>query len=183
MLGPLLDGEYYTLRSGCMGLYQCACELPAGRPSPNTPSSPGTLIMLLSANKLDQPVYVSRWHELWAKQWRALERLRRHSPPAMTTVRPLDESGRTTGLLFQHSQDDPEKYVAAGSIPEVLADVPCLTHSDIKLSPMASLFDFFASEEHESITPITMEALNQAYGFVLYRARSRLPDEGSAEAG
>ena len=79
---------------------------------------------------------------------------------------PLDESGRTTALYYT-LRATIEKYVPNGTIPEVPADLPRLSIPDFTLSSTVSLFDTLANKT-SSPSPVTMEALGQAYGLILY---------------
>lgn len=78
---------------------------------------------------------------------------------------PLSEDGRTTDLYFT-LRDTIQKY-AVETIPEPPANIPRLSIPDTTLSPKASLFDIAATKIN-STSPLSMEALGQDYGFVLY---------------
>ncbi|KAH8691660.1 putative beta-calactosidase [Talaromyces proteolyticus] len=81
---------------------------------------------------------------------------------------PLDESGRPTEIYYE-IRDLISKYVPAGSIPAVPALPNLTTITNIKLEPSADLFDileFFPTKSADN--PLSMEALGQSYGFVLY---------------
>lgn len=80
---------------------------------------------------------------------------------------PLSEDGRTTDLYFT-LRETIQKYVNE-TIPEPPTDLPLLSIPEITLSPKLSLFDASAfSGQVSGDAPVTMEELDQAYGFVLY---------------
>lgn len=81
---------------------------------------------------------------------------------------PLDESGRTTAL-YTTLRNLIAKYVPANSIPSPPTNMPLLSIPSIALTPMSSLFSLLDKPTMSSISPVTMERLGQAYGFILYQ--------------
>jgi beta-galactosidase len=81
---------------------------------------------------------------------------------------PLDEAGNATHK-FMEFRKVIEKYLPAGKIlPDVPAAKPAINIPAIALTQTLDVFDLL-SEPKTSLTPLTFEALHQAYGFVLYR--------------
>lgn len=78
---------------------------------------------------------------------------------------PLSEDGRTTDLYFT-LRNTIQNYTSE-RLPEPPANVPLLSIADISLFPKLALFDSRASKT-TSASPLSMEALGQDYGFVLY---------------
>lgn len=78
---------------------------------------------------------------------------------------PLSEDGRTTDLYF--TLRDTIQIYTSERLPEPPANVPLLSIPDIVLSPKLALFDGTAAKT-TSASPLSMEALGQDYGFVLY---------------
>lgn len=81
---------------------------------------------------------------------------------------PLDESGRATEV-YHKIRDTISKHVPAGSIPDV-PQLPNLTTVDsFKLTPALNLFDTKGNKPTaQGQDPVSMDALGQAFGFVLY---------------
>jgi len=81
---------------------------------------------------------------------------------------PLDEAGNAT-YKFMQFRDVIKKYLPAGRVlPEVPAAKPTIKIPSIPLTQATGLFDILPPEKINR-TPLTFEALNQAYGYVLYR--------------
>lgn len=95
---------------------------------------------------------------------------------------PLDESGRLTPL-YHTLRALIQQYVPAHSIPEPPADLPRLALPTINLRPATRLFDMLGAPTSTAEHPVTMEALGQAYGFVLYSHTVSTPVSGLLQAG
>ncbi|KAM3548904.1 hypothetical protein MY1884_008980 [Beauveria asiatica] len=80
---------------------------------------------------------------------------------------PLDESGRPTDVYFS-LREMISKYVPAGSIPNVPTTPTRATVPEFKLQSGAALFDLKGAPTKKANDPISMDALQQAYGYVLY---------------
>jgi hypothetical protein len=96
---------------------------------------------------------------------------------------PLDESGRPTNIYYQ-IRNLIAKHVPAGSIPDVPI-TPNLTQiANISLEPTVGLFDTLNSfHKIPSKYPLSMEALGQSYGFVLYEHIAKSTAEGKLMLG
>ena len=82
---------------------------------------------------------------------------------------PLDEAGNAT-YKFMEFRKVIEKYLPIGTIlPAVPAAKPSIKLPAINFTQAISLFDVLPKVKLNA-TPLTFEDLNQAYGFVLYRA-------------
>lgn len=80
---------------------------------------------------------------------------------------PLDETGRP-GPLYEEIRRVIAKHVPRGSIPDV-PKVPMLnSFRELTLKPALTLFDTLSYHSRKSASPMTMETLGQATGFVLY---------------
>lgn len=82
---------------------------------------------------------------------------------------PLDESGRTIDM-YEGLRNVIQKYVPQDEhIPAVPKNLPRMKVPDVQLRPIASLFDSdILGKATKSQKPMTMEALGQSYGFVMY---------------
>ena len=79
---------------------------------------------------------------------------------------PLDEAGRPREKYFKFR--DAISMLTGQTPPPVPATTPVVTIPRFQLMPAGSLFGSLPAPVH-SERPLTMEALGQAYGFVLYR--------------
>lgn len=93
---------------------------------------------------------------------------------------PLGEDGRTTDLYFT-LRDTIQKYTAE-TIPEPPENIARLSIPDTTLSPKSSLFDIAATKS-TSASPLSMEALGQDYGFVLYEHQATEAYNGTLQPG
>lgn len=93
---------------------------------------------------------------------------------------PLSEDGRTTDLYFT-LRDTIQKYTAE-AIPEPPANIPHLSIPETTLSPTSSLFDIAATKSVNT-APLSMEALGQDYGFVLYEHTVTQAYNGTLQPG
>jgi len=81
---------------------------------------------------------------------------------------PLDEAGRTTPKYFALRKAIAAHLGGDQSIPPVPANNPVIAIPPIALNESVSFFDSLPKPV-ESENPVTMENLNQNYGYVLYR--------------
>jgi len=91
---------------------------------------------------------------------------------------PLDEAGNPT-FKFLEFRKVIQKHLPAGkTLPEVPAAKPTIAIPPIKFVSTTSLFDVLPGAKANA-TPLTFEALNQAYGFMLYRTTIDGGSEGA----
>lgn len=164
-LGPLLDGEYYTWAPDQWGSYN-PHNTTVGNPA-DVEQFVKDLDFVLGNSSASISLYMFHGGTNFGFGNGALWQNR---TTAFTTsydyAAPLDESGRTTSL-YSTLRSTIQKYVPAGSIPQVPADVPRSTIPEFSLSPVTSLFDHLGQPMFSEF-PITMEALGQSYGYTLY---------------
>jgi beta-galactosidase len=81
---------------------------------------------------------------------------------------PLDEAGNATDK-FMKFREVIQKYLPKGKVlPDVPAVKPSIVIPGIKLTQSISVLNTLPLPRH-SMSPLTFEDLNQAYGYVLYR--------------
>ncbi|KAI1332685.1 family 35 glycoside hydrolase [Xylariaceae sp. FL0255] len=163
-LGPLLDGEYYTTGADTWG----------SASGHNAPSSAAIaqfvadMDFVLAGND-SISLYMFHGGTNYGLSNGALWQNR--TVPFTTSYdygAALDESGRTTDLYFA-LRDTILKYVPANSEPEPPANVPRLAIPEFEIKSVGSLFDGVGAPTTKgNAEPLTMEQLDQAYGFVLY---------------
>ncbi|KAL1895609.1 hypothetical protein Sste5346_005078 [Sporothrix stenoceras] len=168
MLGPLLDGEYYTLAPDFWGTTQ-------PHNVPNTQQTAAFARDLEYVLRANNSISLYMVHGGTNFGWGngALWRNNNVSAPFTTSYdygAPIDESGRTTTLYTQLRKTIlgllPEKERAA--VPTPPPNVPHMALPAVTLTPYASLFDTTPTNSSSIASPLTMEALGQAYGLILY---------------
>ncbi|KKY19511.1 hypothetical protein UCRPC4_g04494 [Phaeomoniella chlamydospora] len=179
-LGPLLDGEYYTLAPDQWGPYN---------PHNTTADDPDEVATILSdieyhLGNVSASIsfYMVHGGTNFGFQNGALWQNR-------TTVftssydygSPLDETGRTTDLYYK-MRDTISKFVTNGSIPQPPANLPRSSVPQFSLCPMTTLFEHLG-EKTTADSPLTMESLGQSYGFTLYEHTVLAALEGDVQAG
>ncbi len=82
---------------------------------------------------------------------------------------PLDEAGNATPKFMKFREVIARHLPAGVSLPEVPAKKPAITIPVINFTRNAAVFSKLPAAI-KSVDPLTFEDLNQAYGFVLYRA-------------
>ncbi|KAI0008119.1 family 35 glycoside hydrolase [Xylariaceae sp. FL0662B] len=178
-LGPLLNGEYYTLAPDFWGS-ENPHNTSVGRPS-QIEQFVKDLDYVLGANN-SISLYMFHGGTNFGFSNGAIWK---NYTAAFTTSydygSPLDESGRTNDLYFTF-RDTIQKYVPEGSIPTPPENIPLLEIANITLTPMASLFDT-VEDKISSISPMTMEELDQAYGLILYEHHTNASLEGVLKPG
>ncbi|KAJ2981434.1 hypothetical protein NQ176_g2026 [Zarea fungicola] len=95
---------------------------------------------------------------------------------------PLDESGRPTDVYFR-LRETISKYVAAGSIPGVPTLPARAAIPEFDLEPVASLFAIGCEASKEADNPISMDAMGQSYGYVMYEHRVAKAISGNVTIG
>lgn len=95
---------------------------------------------------------------------------------------PIDEAGRPTHL-YHTLREEILKYLPDRStVPEPPADIPLMALEPVTLSPYASILDTVTHKTTKD-DPVPMEALNQAYGFILYEHEVQIPINGTLQPG
>lgn len=90
---------------------------------------------------------------------------------------PISEAGWATPK-YNILRDLMKKYVKY-NVPEIPKQIPVIEIPTIKLTKTVSLFDILDKQGPiENDTPMTFEALNQGYGYVLYRRHFNQPING-----
>lgn len=95
---------------------------------------------------------------------------------------PLDESGRPTEIYYR-LRDMISKHVPEGSIPEVPELPKLATVPEFSLEPVAALFDTENEPTKQAVNPVSMDALGQAFGYVLYEHKATSDVSGQIDLG
>lgn len=160
MKGPLLDGEYYTWTFDSWGY---------NRSTPNTQGFVDDIEYVLGDESASISLYMVHGgtnfgfgnSALWQGKTRAFTTSYDYGSP-------IDEAGRTTSL-YHALREVILKYVPEGSVPDVPPNAPLTQIPSFTLHPATPLFSTLSpSAVVNSPSPLSMEQLNQAYGFVLY---------------
>ncbi|KAJ9224600.1 CAZyme family GH35 [Paecilomyces variotii] len=181
-LGPLLDGEYYTLAPDQWGSNATHNDPEEGDQN-NIEGFVKDLDFILGGNN-SISLYMFHGGTNFGFGNGAVWRSENYLAAFTTSYdygAPLDESGRTTPLYYT-LREVIQKYSPNGSIPDVVADVPRSSIADFALHPVGDLFDSLPEPTHVT-KPITMEFLNQAYGFILYETISTRSYSGLLKPG
>lgn len=179
-LGPLVVGEFYVVKSDSWG--------------PDRPHHTSENDIALQKQYIYDVGYILSqnnsfsfymWHggtnfgfsngALWENRTRPWTTSYDHGSP-------LDESGRTNELYFK-MRDEIAKYVPENSIPEPPQNLPLLSIPEFDLLPSSYALDTASSDRTFDISPITMDALGQAYGFILYEHTVANYASGVLQAG
>ncbi|KAI1500859.1 family 35 glycoside hydrolase [Biscogniauxia marginata] len=178
-LGPLMDGEYYTLAPDFWGSANVH-NTTVGRPA-QVEQFVTDLDYVLGANN-SISLYMFHGGTNFGFSNGAIWK---NFTAAFTTSydygSPLDESGRTNNLYFT-LRDTIQKYVPAGSIPEPPANLPRLEIANFSLAPMTPLLGTLESKT-SALSPMTMEQFDQAYGIILYEHRVNSTVAGVLQPG
>ncbi|PSR80514.1 putative beta-calactosidase [Coniella lustricola] len=178
MLGPLLDGEYYTYNPDTWGV---------DNPHYTTDGDAAAVAQIvddleyvLSGNN-SISFYMFHGGTNFALGNGALWK---NYTAAFTTSydygAPLGEDGRTTELYFT-LRDTIQKYIA-DPLPAPPTNVPLLSIPSVTLSAQEALFDLSFTKT-TAASPLTMEELGQNYGFVLYEHQVTETAEGLLSPG
>jgi beta-galactosidase len=81
---------------------------------------------------------------------------------------PLDEAGNPTHKFMEFRKVIEKSLPVGHTLPDVPAAKPTIAIPAVSFISTTSLFDVLPAAKTNA-TPLTFEALNQAYGFVLYR--------------
>ncbi|KAI1462721.1 glycoside hydrolase family 35 protein [Annulohypoxylon moriforme] len=180
-LGPLLDGEYYTLGPDFWGSAN-AHTTAVGNPS-QIQQFVSDLDLVLGANN-SISLYMFHGGTNFGFSNGAI--WKNYTAAFITSYdygAPLDESGRTTEV-YDTLRETIAKYVPEGSIPKPPANVPLSEINNVTLNPVGALFDVdVLGEKTTSVAPVTMEELGQAYGLVLYEHMVTTALQGTLQPG
>ncbi|KAI0873185.1 family 35 glycoside hydrolase [Hypoxylon argillaceum] len=178
-LGPLMDGEYYTLAPDFWGADNVH-NTTVGRPAQVTQFATDLDYVLGANNSIS--LYMFHGGTNFGFSNGAIWK---NFTASFTTSydygSPLDESGRTNELYFA-LRDTILKYVPEGTVPEPPQNLPRLEIPEFELTPLVGLFDTLG-EARASETPLTMEELGQAYGLVLYEHTANATLSGILQPG
>lgn len=180
MLGPLLDGEYYTWAPDIWGPNNKHSST-EGRPE-TVQQFVKDLNYVLGQESASISLYMVHGGTnfgfgngaLWQDKTMAFTSSYDYGSP-------IDESGRTTKLYYT-LRDTILKYVPNGSIPDVPKDRPFLEIPKFGLVPSQEMFAISANKT-SSKKPLTAEALGQAYGFTLYEHSATINVKGNLQPG
>lgn len=178
-LGPLVLGEFYVVRSDSWGP-KAPHYTDVGHPD-LTKSYIDDIRFILSANN-SFGMYM--WHGGTNFGFSTGALWQNRTVPWTTSYdhgSPVDESGRTNALYFK-MRDEIAKYVDT-PIPEPPKNIPMLSIPELKLSARAFMFNDSASSPVVADSPVTMDSMGQAYGFVLYEHSVTEHVSGVLQAG
>lgn len=178
-LGPLLDGEYYTLAPDTWGSSNTHNTVD-GNPSTVDQFVKDLSYVLGSNNSISLYMFHGGTNfglgngAIWKNHTEAFTTSYDYGSP-------LDESGRMTDYYFT-LRDTIQGYLPDGSIPAPPANIPRMTIPEFTLLPRLPLFDTkYVTTRNGS--PYTMEELGQAYGYVLYEHRATKHLSGLLQPG
>ncbi|KAI5923104.1 family 35 glycoside hydrolase [Camillea tinctor] len=162
-LGPLMDGEYYTLAPDFWGAAN-AHNTTEGRPAQVQQFVTDLDYVLGGGHSIS--LYMFHGGTNFAFSNGAIWK---NFTAAFTTSydygAPLDESGRTTDLYFT-LRDTIAKYLPAAP-PSPPPNTPRLSIPPFPLTPLTPLLRALPAPRSVA-SPLTMEQLGQSYGLVLY---------------
>ncbi|KAI8624485.1 family 35 glycoside hydrolase [Xylariaceae sp. FL1651] len=163
-LGPLMDGEYYTLAPDFWGADNVH-NTTEGRPG-QVAQFVTDLDYVLGANSSISLYMFHGGTNFGLSNGAIWKNFTASFTTSYDYGSPLDESGRTNELYFT-LRDTILKYVPEGTVPEPPENLPRLEIPELELTPLVGLFDTLGNATL-SEAPLTMEQLDQAYGLVLY---------------
>jgi len=163
-LGPLMDGEYYTLAPDFWGADNVH-NTTVGRPS-QIKQFVTDLDYVLGGNSSISLYMFHGGTNFGFSNGAIWKNFTASFTTSYDYGSPLDESGRTNDLYFT-LRDTISKYVPNGTVPKPPKNLPRLEIPEFKLTSLVGLFDTLGKGT-SSNTPVTMEQLGQAYGLILY---------------
>ncbi|KAI0445294.1 family 35 glycoside hydrolase [Xylaria telfairii] len=163
-LGPLMDGEYYTLAPDFWGADNVH-NTTVGRPG-QVAQFVTDLDYVLGANNSISLYMFHGGTNFGFSNGAIWKNFTASFTTSYDYSSPLDETGRTNELYFT-LRDTILKYVPPDTVPEPPANLPRLEIPEFDLTPLVGLFDALGNATL-SETPLTMEQLGQAYGLILY---------------
>ncbi|KAI0412456.1 family 35 glycoside hydrolase [Xylaria grammica] len=178
-LGPLMDGEYYTLAPDFWGADNVH-NTTVGRPG-QIAQFVTDLDYVLGANNSISLYMFHGGTNFGFSNGAIWKNFTASFTTSYDYGSPLDESGRTNELYFT-LRDTILKYVPPDTVPEPPENLPRLEIPAFELAPFVGLFDTLGNTTL-SDTPLTMEQLGQAYGFVLYEHTANATVNGTLQPG
>ncbi|KAI0408815.1 family 35 glycoside hydrolase [Xylaria palmicola] len=178
-LGPLMDGEYYTLAPDFWGADNVH-NTTVGRPA-QVKQFVTDLDYVLGANNSISLYMFHGGTNFGFSNGAIWKNFTASFTTSYDYGSPLDESGRTNELYFT-LRDTILKYVPPGSVPEPPANLPRLAIPEFEVTPLAGLFDTLGPAT-SSRAPLTMEQLGQAYGLILYEHTANATLSGTVQPG
>ncbi|KAI0098694.1 family 35 glycoside hydrolase [Nemania sp. FL0031] len=178
-LGPLMDGEYYTLAPDFWGADNVH-NTTVGRPG-QIAQFVTDLDYVLGANNSISLYMFHGGTNFGFSNGAIWKNFTASFTTSYDYGSPLDESGRTNELYFT-LRDTILKYVPEATVPEPPENLPRLEIPQFELKPMIGLLDTL-SEARSSEMPLTMEELGQAYGLVLYEHTTAAAVSGILQPG
>ncbi|KAI1421556.1 family 35 glycoside hydrolase [Xylaria sp. FL1777] len=178
-LGPLMDGEYYTLAPDFWGADNVH-NTTIGRPG-QIAQFVTDLDYVLGANNSISLYMFHGGTNFGFSNGAIWKNFTASFTTSYDYGSPLDESGRTNELYFT-LRDTILKYVPPNTVPEPPENLPRLEIPAFQLTPLVGLFDTLGNATL-SKTPLTMEQLGQAYGLVLYEHTVNAPVKGILQPG
>ncbi|OAQ62479.1 beta-calactosidase [Pochonia chlamydosporia 170] len=169
--GPFLTGEHYTTWFDGWG----GGHHPWDGNDPNTLTDTLEQTKWMLSNNYSFSFYMFHGGTNWGYQ----------SAAKVTTSydygAPLDEAGRPNGL-YTKLRDLIAEYVPAGSITDIPSSPPLMKVSDFTLTPVMGLFDHLINPTISS-SPMTMDAVGQQSGYILYEYKSSAKFSGIVRPG
>ena len=182
-LGPHLDGEYYITTADRWG--SNFTHTTASGNSSVTDGKLDDLNFILSGGN-SFSIYMFHGGTNWGLENGGIGGDYNNTNAFTTSYdygAPLDESGRPTEIYHQ-IRELISKYVPRGSIPDVPSTPSLAEISEFVLRPVVGLFETLQNPRTTNASyPLTMEALNQNYGFVLYEHTVTTEIEGAISPG
>lgn len=182
MLGPQIDGEYYTTWIDTWGSNYTHQMYSGNEKDMNQVTS--DLDWILSGGH-SFSLYMFHGGTNWGFENGAI--WLNNAANAVTTSydygAPLDESGRPTEL-YHRIRTTIAKHVPKGSIPDIPDAGKLATVPKFNLRPVTGLFETQRDVEKKTADhPISMDALDQVLGFVLYDHEVKEDAEGTLTVG
>ncbi|KAI0856265.1 family 35 glycoside hydrolase [Xylaria cubensis] len=178
-LGPLMDGEYYTLAPDFWGADNVH-NTTVGRPS-QIAQFVTDLDYVLGANNSISLYMFHGGTNFGFSNGAIWKNFTASFTTSYDYGSPLDESGRTNELYFT-LRDTILKYVPPDTVPEPPANLPRLEIPEFELTPLVGLFDTLGNATVNE-TPLTMEQLGQEYGLILYEHTVNTTLSGTLQPG
>ncbi|KAH8891924.1 putative beta-calactosidase [Thozetella sp. PMI_491] len=180
MLGPLLDGEYYTWAPDQWGSYN-PHNTTAGKPDDVSWITEDIAYHLRNYSSSISFYMVHGGTNFGFSNGALWQNRTTVFTSSYDYGSPIDETGRTNEL-YSKMREAIMPFVPNGSIPEPPANLPLASVPQFSLCPTVPLFEG-RGKKKTSVFPLTMEALGQSYGFTLYEHIATSAIKGDIQAG